>query len=123
MSRVLIAMGTEGPRHDPYGYTEYTVQRPNGDSVTLHEGLVVWIEVNSDRYDNVEYERAVEMFTKVAGCSPKAAEKAYHRVMYTCPKCQGTELYGMPGLPGETIMFCVECDVVVCCDFDESAII
>ncbi len=50
--------GSEGPSHDPYGYTEYTFEK-GGRKYKMHFGLSQWIEINGkkttatgDDYDN-----------------------------------------------------------------------
>jgi len=40
--------GTEGPRHDPYSFTEITVEA-RGHRVTVHYGLGEWIEVDGSQ--------------------------------------------------------------------------
>lgn len=37
--------GQEGPKHDPYGYTEIVVER-DGCEVVIHCGLGTWMEVD-----------------------------------------------------------------------------
>lgn len=46
--------GTEGPRHDPYSYTEWTVTT-NLSTVTIHMGSNFWTEVNGKRYDHEDF--------------------------------------------------------------------
>jgi hypothetical protein len=38
-------MGSEGPRHDPYGFIEVKVVR-NGRKVIFHQGLGEWLSVD-----------------------------------------------------------------------------
>jgi hypothetical protein len=38
-------MGLEGPKHDPYGFTEVKVVR-NGHKVIFHDGLGEWLTVD-----------------------------------------------------------------------------
>ena len=44
-SQVTLRSGSEGPKHDPYGYQEITVTQGNV-RVTGHIGLGLWIEDN-----------------------------------------------------------------------------
>jgi hypothetical protein len=48
---IYIDTGSEGPSHDPYSYTEYTVQPRADDAPTavLHMGLAFWYEVDGKR--------------------------------------------------------------------------
>lgn len=39
-----LRTGSEGPVHDPYGYTEYIVNI-NGDKVVAHLGIVAWLQI------------------------------------------------------------------------------
>lgn len=119
MSNIQIQTGSEGPRHDPYGYTETTVTRSGGDVVTLHEGLGEWVEVNGKRFDQSCY----EIFEHVAGITPRIAERVYDRRRSTCQNCGSRDLGAKRGYPGETFYICMRCDNIVHVDFDRSAII
>jgi len=114
MSSIDIKHGSEGPRHDPYSYTEITVTRESGATVCIHFGLIEWIEVNGIRSDT-EYKVASEIFEEHAGISIEVAQKTYERQATTCGECGGTDLREQPGFPGETLYFCRRCDVVVHC--------
>jgi len=134
MTSIEIETGSEGPRHDPYGWEEIKVTRSNGDEVTLHSGLSSWVDVNGERFsyavaiafpnkDN-EWQLLCEKFEEFAGCSPAAAHKAYGRVRYSCDKCGAfDDVVEKSGFPGETIAACRQCGSVVYSDFNESAII
>lgn len=124
MTSIDIKTGTEGPRHDPYGYEEITVTRPNGDVITLHQGLVEWVQVNnSQRHGNRRTASCRKVFEFFAGCTPEVARRAYERVQYTCKSCGRSDLRCVSGYPGETFNVCIHCDTVVSSDFNESAII
>lgn len=126
MSSVSIETGSEGPSHDPYGWREITVTRPNGVVVTIHEGLSYWLKtpegVQID-YRPDEPERLVRIFETYAGISPRTAERAYERYTTMCRKCGCREQRAQSGFPGETLYICADCGCVVHCDFNESAII
>jgi len=125
MTCIDIKTGSEGPRHDPYGYEEITVTRPNGDVVTLHEGLTVWLKLNNSAqymFTSSTYEDAVKKFEFFAGCSPAIARRAYERMQYRC-KCGSRDLRSVAGFPGESLNVCNACNTVVSSDFNESAII
>ncbi len=137
MTSIAIETGSEGPKHDPYGWEEVTVTRSNGDEVTLHSGLGSWVAVNGERFayaqpitldlidgEKEEWRLLCKKFEEVAGCSPDAARKAYGRVRYTCSKCGAfDDVEEMQGFPGETLAKCRQCGCVVYCDFNEAAII
>lgn len=70
--------GSEGPKHDPYSFTEYTMQRLNG-TMTLHLGLDVWLR-HDGRIHRFETEAEyVECFERFCGISIAAFEKALDR--------------------------------------------
>lgn len=121
MSSIDITSGSEGPQHDPYSYSEITVERPSGATVKIHFGLIEWIEVNGIRSD-CDYKTAAEIFEDLAGISVETAQKVYERRATTCGKCGGRDLRPQAGYPGETFYFCERCDFMVRCDFNEAAI-
>lgn len=122
MSSIDIKSGSEGPRHDPYSYSEITVTRESGSTVCIHFGLIEWIEVNGIRSD-CDYETAAEIFEDLAGISVEVAQKVYERRASTCGKCGSTDLREQSGYPGETLSFCERCDAMVHYHFNEAAII
>lgn len=80
--------GREGPAHDPYGYTEYTVHQ-NGKAITLHAGLMVYLEVdgktvlepNRMRGKTTACEAHIfDTFEKLTGFDPQSFEKHYWRI-------------------------------------------
>lgn len=132
MSSVQIETGSEGPTHDPYGWEEITVSRPNGVEVTIHYGLDNWVRTPEGvkchtRYDDMgsrEYLGRIDrIFETYAGVSPEVAHKAYMRVQYTCRDCGVSDLDYISGMPGETMNVCRQCGKVVSADFNLSAII
>lgn len=51
-SRTLdMRHGSEGPQHDPYSFTEFTMCI-NGWSFTLHLGLGCWLKINGREIDD-----------------------------------------------------------------------
>lgn len=46
---IRVKHGTEGPRHDPYLYTELTFHRLNGDVIVCHTGLACWLTLNGKK--------------------------------------------------------------------------
>lgn len=128
MSHVTMRNGTEGPRHDPYAYTELTVERPDGRKVVVHMGLATWVDARwpNGMQRTADSEReAFEVFEEVAGVTYPAAVKALlnlpQRRMRQHP-C-GTRFFcDQPGYPGESFVVCSKCGDVVDSHFDRSAI-
>lgn len=123
MSSVTIEYGEEGPKHDPYGWTEVTVDRPNGVSVTIHYGLAEWIEVNGVKQHNLNYEDCCTMFARHAGVTPDIAERYYQKYRSKCRSCGCRETVATAGYPGETLELCAKCGMMVDYHFNKSAII
>jgi hypothetical protein len=127
--RIHIKTGSEGPRHDPYGYEEITVHRADGAHVTLHEGLGTWIEFKDacgtgNKLDERDVPRTQidAAFERVAGVSVEAARKAYRALRSRCRNCGGRETKFARGYPGESFELCVQCGHVVDSHFDLSAV-
>lgn len=74
MARVYVRTGTEGPRHDPYIFTEVTFVKTDGTEVRYHYGLAQWLEVNGKPID-VPYEEMDDKFEELTGMSAGAAER------------------------------------------------
>lgn len=129
-SRATFTMrhGSEGPSHDPYGFTETTFQTDRV-TVTLHQGLAQWIQVNGaaktdfvgDQYDN--YEAQAAAFKALTGLTPDEVEKYDERLRSKCRKCGSCDFKEQGGMPGESFTLCAKCGAVVDYDFNESAII
>jgi len=117
---ISIRTGSEGPKYDPYSFTEYTVERRN-NKVTLHLGLAVWFR---DQFktlsDQITEQEAVERFERFAGISLKTFEHAMHRVI---PCCDNPDIRWWAGYPGEEIAQCENCKKVVDSSFDIGAVI
>lgn len=76
MAKILVSRGTEGPRHDPYGYTEVMFVKTNGDIIQMHMGLAVWLKVNGKIYDSEYREEPLsEYFKEFTGMSFEKAER------------------------------------------------
>jgi hypothetical protein len=129
MSKVHVRNGTEGPHHDPYGFREYTVQRPSGVRAVLHVGLGTWARVRwRDEYVETEKwdERlAVAMFETACGVSFAALERAVARKKsrrYTRHACGQRYLRYAQGHPGESFVVCSKCGDVIDSHFDRSVV-
>lgn len=73
---IYFRTGTEGPRHDPYSYTEITVSRKGHRRAMLHMGLGVWSEVGGRRCRRYNEARDVARFEKACGWTLAELEKA-----------------------------------------------
>jgi len=68
MAKIRVKQGAEGPRHDPYAYTEVEFTKTDGTVVLCHMGLAEWIKVNGSRWitpDNPH--NTEEMFRDLTG--------------------------------------------------------
>lgn len=75
MNKIRIKAGVYGPRHDPYSFTEYTVDRPIG-LVTLHVGLGVYAQIGKDSSTRVYESEAYREFERVVGVDVRTLERA-----------------------------------------------
>ena len=135
MSSIYIKTGTEGPKHDPYGYEEITVER-EGVTVMLHSGLDYFVKLNGKKVavpvsdgsypDNVRktYLKIAETFEQYAGITAEVAKRALRK--YKCRKidgCRHKHTKWVDGFPGEEYEICLKCGIAVDYIFSESAII
>lgn len=77
-----VRTGSEGPRHDPYGFEERIVY-VNDITVKLHTGLGVWCKAfaKADHPLETNDEKlAVDLFTTITGLTPEAFDRAYNRL-------------------------------------------
>lgn len=127
-SKLRVRHGSEGPRHDPYSYTEYTVERASGDVAVLHEGIGVWAKVNGRKVDGDEIELLAEFF-RAAGVNGgvqqlqriqrRIEEEPYRR---HAARCGCREFKCQKGMPGETFYVCAKCGDIAGFEFDRSVI-
>jgi hypothetical protein len=105
--------GSEGPSHDPYSYTEQTVEK-DGKTVTLHLGLAEWLKVDGKRTEGDAGPLAAE-FEKLTGFNPETFDVAYDAIHDPehCPKCQSTERKTESGMPGEKFLVCGSCGEII----------
>lgn len=71
MARVFTRSGTEGPRHDPYHYTEVSFVKTNGDVVEckvsgLGYGLLSVNDAQLFKGDDLETEKEFERITGIS---------------------------------------------------------
>ena len=128
-SSIELRSGTEGPRHDPYGYKEITVTRADGREATLHSGLAEWMTYNDGRVTRRFDDDIATLWSKfeaVMGISPELAERSFHRAKENrirYHKCGMKYLRDVEGYPGESFLMCEKCGKVLDSSFNESAII
>lgn len=143
--KVTLSHGTEGPRHDPYSYDEYTFsfKRPNGKEVPvkLHLGLAEYLKVDdvdvTRKYlrltkgrnwidDNQLYKSIQKYFNKHFHISlidffNHIEGEAYGKSIEHCQKCGSDELDWKSGYPGESFLVCSKCGNIVESEFDPNA--
>lgn len=110
-----LRTGTEGPRHDPYGYEERIVT-VNNCTYKLHLGLACYGKEEDETM--VEGEEAVAWWMARTGLSPDQFDKAYLRLTEPprrCPACRSKVEYHS-GYVGEPIACCSNpaCSTGVC---------
>jgi hypothetical protein len=133
-STIEITHGSEGPRHDPYAYTEIKVTRADGRWAKIHGGLGEWLVVGlpvsnalgvEERCINGNPEYLRSMFELAVGITPELAEKTVHRMdanrIYH-HKCGQKYLEWVSGYPGETFLQCGKCGDILESTFNRSAI-
>jgi hypothetical protein len=128
MSRLQIKTGTEGPRHDPYGFNEIWVTRPDRTVVVYHEGIGTFCDVrmaNGMQDCTDDPKKALTLFEQYAGITPKAAHRAemarYWRKFKYHP-CGSHHLKEVDGYPGETLVLCEKCNGVIHASFERGAV-
>lgn len=114
-----LRTGTEGPRHDPYGYEERIVHL-NNSTYKLHLGLVCYAEerIGTAECAAVEGEEAIQWWCARTGLTPDQFDKAYLRLTEPprrCPACRSKVEYHR-GYVGESIACCSNpaCSTGVC---------
>lgn len=117
---IQIRRGSEGPRHDPYAFTEFTVER-RGMTVKLHEGLGDWIKVAWTKEGKlVEVFRSTHQpqayFEAFMGFPMKVFQRAMDKITNPrkCRVCGSYRLREESGYPGETFTVCDEGHIIGC---------
>ncbi len=103
--QLTLKTGTEGPRHDPYGYEERIVEL-NEHTYKLHLGLACYAKEADETM--VEGEEAVAWWVARTGLSPDEFDKAYLRLTEPprrCPACRSKVEYHS-GFVGESVACC-----------------
>lgn len=116
--------GSEGPRHDPYGFREFIAKnKRTGDVYTYHVGLDTWLKRGRELLSRDEAECG-RFFEEITGFDPEDFDKLYSRATSRCRACgsKGPFTY-QDGFPGEYFVVCGNCGGVVDTEFRESEII
>jgi len=66
MARVVMKVGSEGPMHDPYNFTEITLFRTDGQYATFHVGVVTWVNINGRKLGG-DSETVITQFENFSG--------------------------------------------------------
>ena len=137
-SGIKVKSGTEGPHHDPYGYTEVTVTNWTGRFTYHGGGLVEWCEVQFAGTKHPAkfnkngsagfYPR--EIFTKFVGMTPERATKAKRDCEMAASvrkhrehemRCDGEPAW-FAGYPGESLCRCQKCGTIFDTEFNISEV-
>jgi len=138
--RLMHNTGSEGPRHDPYAFEEFTLlEQEEGREprrVTIHLGLAEWVKLNGrveadiTGYDLNGTGSVEDKFEELTGLTFRGAVRLYHRanrLEKICPKCGAGigKARWCDGYPGESFLVCrpSECGYMYTSSFNESAII
>lgn len=112
-----IRNGVEGPKHDPYGYTEYTWKAKNGEKITLHCGMRDILSIGSNKkhiaYEDTGRKIIADKFTELVGISPRKLFRAIERANHICKNCGSTHIHTESGYPGETFYICGKCGNII----------
>jgi hypothetical protein len=126
-SYVIVKHGVEGPRYDPYSYTEVTMHR-DGRYATIHSGLGTWMTYNDGRvvrkFDD-PFKILRSKFEAVMGITPERARRIPDTIKnrrYKYHPCGIKHMHGAEGYPGESLVVCGKCGDVIDSSFDISAI-
>lgn len=127
ITKMDVRRGTEGPRHDPYGYEELVVSHKREmnqkeQEIVLHSGLAEWIEV--DGVKHVLYDGACEtIFEDLVGIDPVLLMRIVENRQYRCKRCN-TDKYmeWVSGYPGESLLICRKCGQIAHSEVNMEAI-
>lgn len=123
MATITQRTGTEGPRHDPYSFTEWTVTLAANREWHIHSGLICWVRLNGE--DTPVANDDIDEALQRSGCplSLRQIEKLYRRICEVPIRLH--KAHGRPswadGYPGGTLLFC-PCGAVLDSNFNISAI-
>jgi|GEM_PF-5603466 hypothetical protein len=107
MAKIRVRRGSEGPKHDPYSFTEITFYFTDTtrNPVTIHSGLGEWVKTGDRHYDaqnSCGIDPAL-IFEELTGLSVRRAEAIpnmlFERSMRKYSRAER-----------ESIMECIEAD-------------
>jgi hypothetical protein len=112
---ICLRNGMEGPRQDPYSFTETTFKR--GDlKVRLREGIGLRLEVTTpqgyaqlDQCLSLSEDSIYFLFKVYTGYTPRQLAKLVERVSQKCRKCGSWKITCERGHPGEYLAVCANC--------------
>ena len=138
LNKIETRSGVEGPRHDPYGWTERIVHR-SFVTVIHHEGLGEYVEIRPVhrgepklvsrpfRYSAELWgEEWVRHVWEIWAGFPLARFDKYHHRLHAPPRrcgCGSYNLDWVDGYPGEQLLICMDCRDVLTASFNEAAVI
>lgn len=118
LNHITHRTGAGGPRHDPYGWTEWSITRKNGTvtwricSLGYARVTITTIDppgkVSHEYNGDDEIDRGLDLFEKLAGCTLRRLGKSYFRKFLRCLKCGSKNVSEEPGYP-ETLVVCNHC--------------
>jgi hypothetical protein len=118
--KLQMESGSEGPAHDPYAYTEYTILYRDGRIVTLHLGLDEWLRVNDEEVAGFRAgPDAQASFEAMTQLTVRRFEKSYERIngpYSRCPDCGSSQLSWFSGYVGEEMQHCDSCRRIIWCE-------
>jgi hypothetical protein len=125
---VLVKTGREGPRFDPYSYTEYKATMPS-TSFEIHRGLAFWVRTNGGPKINItgrnydDDERFVDnVFRYATGYTLRQLIRFHDSAKARCIEGGRHNTISMGGYCGETFDVCTKCNRVVDSFFDRESI-
>lgn len=118
--RIYIETGTEGPRHDPYAFEEFTIER-NGHKIMLHSGLGDWMEIEDEKVDNVFVN---DTFVHFTGHTPDEWRRFIEKLeRHRWRRHRSHDVRNERGYPGEHFTYCRTCDQMIDNYFNLSEVI
>lgn len=112
---IRVRYGHEGPHHDPYSYSEVTIER-NGHVALLHYGLGEFVDIDGTTIilntDNLT--RINKMLMRTIGMditTMAEAQAAYENKPLRC--CHRPRLRSTQGYAGECVLYCDNCNTIV----------
>jgi hypothetical protein len=111
---VRLVTGTEGPRHDPYHYTELRISTPQGETV-VHQGLSVFAMLGDQRIDasGKDYDSPNAWCDLIledrAGYTMRQLERIHRKSRTRCPAGGHHDTMLVYGFAGESFEHCEKC--------------